>query len=184
MKILKNTLKRETTEYGNLRISFETRDFRETDKFTAFGDKDLQAIIEPVKVRRSLNANAYSWVLTEKLANAMRIDKEECHRMMLARYGQTAEDKEGHPIVFSAYIGIPEREIMRAGIYVAPLSQHSFIGEKEFVHYRVLKGSKELNSHEFSIYLDGLIQECKDLGIEVLPPSEIRRMKQLYGVEE
>jgi hypothetical protein len=49
--------------------------------------------------------------------------------------------------------------------------------------YLLLKGSHELNSKEFSILLDGIIADCKEQNIEVLPPAEIEKMKKMWGIE-
>ena len=52
------------------------------------GDKVYNCIIKPFRKKRSLNANNYSYLLSDKLADALRISKEECHFLMLKRYGQ------------------------------------------------------------------------------------------------
>ena len=41
-------------------------------------------------------------------------------------------------------------------------------------------GSSRYNTAEMSHLLDGLIYECKVLGIETATPEELERMKQLY----
>ena len=44
----------------------------------------------------------------------------------------------------------------------------------------MLKGSSRYDSAEMAHLLDGLISECKQLGIETATPEELERMKQLY----
>ena len=53
-------------------------------------DKDTKYDIKIDKHRnkRSLDANAYSWVLQTEIANVLRISKEEVHFDMLKAYGQ------------------------------------------------------------------------------------------------
>ena len=42
--------------------------------------------VEKHKNKRSLDANAYSWVLQNEIANALRLSKEEVHEKMLKEY--------------------------------------------------------------------------------------------------
>lgn len=144
-------------------------------------EREYDVKIERRRLRRSLNANRYAWVLTGKLADALRIDKDECHRLMLARYGQTATDSEGNALIFSALATVPEAELTKHLGYIAPIKE-SWLGEKKFIHYRVLKGSSEFDSREMSVFIDGIVDECKELGIETLPPDELARMKATWGV--
>ena len=182
-----NDLKRTTTP-GRCQITFWTQDVRELDKVIADNiNKALQVDFRPQndtsKKKRSLNANKYSWVLSDKLADALRISKDECHRMLLAEYGQTAKDEDGNSIIVSALATIPQEALIRQLGYIAPIATHGFVGDKEFIHYRVLKGSHEFTTREMSIFIDGIISECKQMGIETATPEEIERMKQMWKGE-
>ena len=44
----------------------------------------------------------------------------------------------------------------------------------------LLKGSSNYDSAEMTHLLDGLISECKAIGVETATPEELERMKQLY----
>ena len=46
--------------------------------------------------------------------------------------------------------------------------------------YMMLKGSSEYNTKEMSHLIDGLVSECKEMGIETLPPEELERMMSEY----
>ena len=52
----------------------------------------------------------------------------------------------------------------------------SVLNNKDFTHYRIYKGSSEYDSKEMSIFIDGIVQECKNVGIETLTPDEIARL--------
>ena len=52
-------------------------------------DKDYVFEIKEYKQKRSLNANAYCWVLINKIANILRKSKEEVYLQMLIDYGQS-----------------------------------------------------------------------------------------------
>ena len=47
--------------------------------------------------------------------------------------------------------------------------------------YMMLKGSSEYDTKEMSHLIDGLVSECKEMGIETLPPEELERMMAAYG---
>ena len=44
------------------------------------------------------------------------------------------------------------------------------------MQYLVYKPSSEMNSKEFSILLDGLVNECREQGIETLEERKVREM--------
>lgn len=44
------------------------------------------------------------------------------------------------------------------------------------------KGSSLYNTKEMSLLIDGVVRECKELGIETETPDEIERMKQEWGI--
>lgn len=143
-------------------------------------NKDYEVVIRRKKRRRSLNANNYSWVLTDQLADKLNITKDECHRLMLTRYGQTAKDKNGNNLIISALATIPQDALIETLGYIAPIKS-GWVGSKEFIHYRILKGSSEFDTKEMSIFLDGIISECKEQGIETATPDELARMKAMWG---
>lgn len=51
------------------------------------------------------------------------------------------------------------------------------VNNKEFTHYKIFKGSSEYDSKEMSIFIDGVIQECTQLGIPTLTDEEIKSMR-------
>lgn len=132
------------------------------------------------KAQRSRNANAYSWVLQEAIANELRKSKDDVHVQMLTDFGQTAVDEKGNKILFSVESRIDFRIAYK---YVAVIG-YGKVGEKEFTHYRALKGSSEFDSHEMSIFIDGVIQTAQDLGIQTITPNEKEKMLQLWGKEK
>ena len=174
-------LKRVTSINGQ-QVSFLTHDIREMDRVISENlGKDLCIEIKPVRKGRSLKANSYAWTLITEMANKLRTSKDECYLMMLQRYGQPVVDKDGNAVMFSALSSIPQETLIEHVGYVAPLATKGYVDGKEFTHYRVLKGSHEFDTREMSIFIDGIVSECKDLGIEVIPPEQLEHMKSLWG---
>lgn len=140
-------------------------------------EKDYTVKIEPVKRKRSLNSNAYAWVLMTEIANVLRTDREDVYVEMLKRYGQIAEDKDGNKVIFSVRSDIDATSFYK---YLERIGTGTVNGT-EFTHYRALKGSSDFDTREMSIFIDGIVSEAKNLGIETLPPDEVARMNAAWG---
>ena len=56
----------------------------------------------------------------------------------------------------------------------------SVLNGKEYTHYKVYKGSSEFDTKEMSIFIDGIVEECKNVGIETMTPNEIAKMEALW----
>lgn len=129
----------------------------------------LSIKIEAYREKRSLNANNYAWSLLTQIGNRLRISKEETYFLMLKRYGQSEMISVVANIDISGFVKYYEE----AG--------ESELKGKLFKHYKVYKGSSEFNAEEMSIFLDGVISEAKDLGIQTETPEQIARIKSLWG---
>ena len=172
------------TDEGNAVISFEFNErmaaLGMADEF--FNTEKLSVKIGEYQEKRTLNANAYYWTLLGKLCKAIKVSRPFCHNMMLRRYG-VVEEFDGQVI----YSVIPDtdkaaRQADEADKYhIKPTSQ---VREgKNGVMYRtyiLLKGSHDFTKQEFTTLLEGLIDECKQVGIETATPEELARMMSLY----
>ena len=134
-------------------------------------DENKKFEIKELKPKRSLTANAYYWALLNQLANVLRFDNQKLHFMMLQRYGQYE--------VVSVLSSIEVKEYFR---YYEPIG-HGVINNKEFTHYKVYKGSSEMNSKEFSILLDGLVSECNEQNIATLTKDEREQLHFIEGCD-
>ena len=129
-------------------------------------DRDKLFEVRDYAKKRSLTANAYFWVLVNEIANVTKQSKDEIHLQMLKEYGQNE--------VFSIRSDI---DVSRYLKYYEEIGRGKANG-KEFTHYRVFKGSSEMDSREMAILIDGVVQEAEQLGIPTLTPNEIARLKQ------
>ena len=53
---------------------------------------------------------------------------------------------------------------------------------KEYVYYKVFRGSSTYDTKEMSILVDGVVSECQEQGIETLPPAELEKMLKMWKV--
>ncbi|MBO5282074.1 MAG: hypothetical protein J6B43_02940 [Lachnospiraceae bacterium] len=139
--------------------------------------KDLEKLsIKAVKYRekRSLDANAYAWVLMSKIAALMNTSKEEVYEEMLRRYGVLYEDEDGYVTI-----------TVKAAVDMSKIEGHWQLIKDNGTYkgYAMIKGTSQYNTKEMSCFIDGVISECKDLGIETLPPEELKRIKEEWGRE-
>lgn len=173
---------------GRLTILFETyEDFRQA--YEELKDKGILSLeIKPYKKKRSLDANAYYWVLLTKLSKALQISNTEAHNMMLCKYGQ--------PVIIDGQLArmpLPDTEDADKKIrnsmeyHLKPTSDVR--AGKDGVTYRtylMLRGSSEYNTEEMAMLIGGLISDCKEAGIsesEIATPDEKRLLKERYGVD-
>ena len=149
-----------------------------TKLWARLGGQEVNFTVKKYANSRSLKANNYAWTLIEKLAEAANMDKDEMYEEMLRRYGtgETYEDDAGTEckVLFSLREDIPPRLVSR---HYAEIGE-GYVNGKKFKHYRAIKGSSEYNSKEMSVFLEGIIAECRDVGIETDTPEEIARYMQ------
>ena len=128
-------------------------------------DKGKIFEIKEKKKKRSLTANSYYWSLLNQLASAMRMDNQECHFLMLRRYGQ--------------YEVVSIRSDMSLHGYFKYFEEigKGKVNGKEFTHYKIYKGSSQMDSKEFAVLLDGVRSECEEIGIPTLTKTEVERLK-------
>lgn len=166
---------------GKFRLTFEIED-DVSGQIDGIADKPLRIKAARWIEKRSLDSNAYYWVLLSKLAEGLHISKPRAHNMMLRRYGQNLLI-DG----IKAYIRIPDTEkaekmALEASTYhIRPTSQT--VSGSDGVTYRtyvMLKGSSDYDTREMSELIDGLVSECKECGIETATPEELQRMLDLY----
>jgi hypothetical protein len=133
-------------------------------------DKDKLSIeVKEFREKRSLNANNYAWKILTEIADALRISKEEIYLTMLKRYGQSE--------IISVLAHIPIGEYVK---YCEEAGESTLNG-KLFKHYKVYKGSSEFDTREMSIFLDGVVSEAKEMGIQTETPNQLAEMKARWG---
>lgn len=121
--------------------------------------------IKEFKTKRSLSQNAYCWKLITEIANVLRLSKEEVYFNMLKSYGQSEVVSILSVINPKGYLKYYEQ--IGTGV----------VNGKEFIHYKIFKGSSEFDSKEMSIFIDGIVQEATNLGIPTLTPDEIKKWR-------
>lgn len=118
--------------------------------------------------KRSLDANAYLWVLIGKIADVLRKPKDEVYLDELKRHGQGCMVK----------VRAKNAETFAKSYkYIEP---HEDVRQDGFQYFHIWVGSSDYNTEEMSILIDGVISDAKDLGIDTATPNEIDLMKEAW----
>lgn len=126
--------------------------------------------LKPYKQKRSLSANAYLWVLADKLADKLRTTKEEIYKIAVAQVGVFEEIKVTSP---------------EAGKRFKRIWQQNGLGwlTKTIDDTTILAyyGSSTYDSKQLARVIDFLQEECKEQGVETRPQWEVDAMLKEWG---
>ena len=136
-------------------------------------DREKVFDVTPHREKRSLNQNALLWEMLGQLASALRTDKWTVYLQMLKRYG-TYTYICVKPKAVEA-VKKQWREVEEIGTVE--------IKGKESVQLLCYFGSSTMNAQEFSVLLDGVKSEMKEMGLPT-PDRDIERiLRQLEEKE-
>lgn len=134
----------------------------------------LSIEIKKYRKKRSLDANAYLWVLCGKLAEKIGCPKESVYRQHIINAGiyKVAEISEN-----AADTLIKGWQMNGIG-WIAERVDYSLTDG--FVLVNLYYGSSVYNTKQMSRLLDSIIEDCKEQGIQTATPNEIANMKSLW----
>lgn len=162
---------------GKPTISFEVNeqnDFKEmVDEMK--GLEKLSIEVKPFRQRRSLDANAYCWVLLDKLAEKLRTPKVTVYRQYIQNIGGNSE------IVCVKNEAVKRlcEGWQRNGIgWQTDTFDSKLDGCTNVILYY---GSSVYDASQMGRLLDLIIQDCKAVGIPTETPDEIARLKSMWG---
>lgn len=118
--------------------------------------------------KRSPDANAYLWVLCSKMAEVLGTSKDEVYEELLQRYGLVDDE-----IVITVKKSVDMSKV--EGHW------HLLKSDDKWCGYIRIRGTSEYDRREMAHFLDMVVEDAKELGIETLPPAELERMKE--GIE-
>ena len=126
--------------------------------------------------KRSLDANAYAWVLINKLADAMRLPPTIVYKQAIQNVGgnyeiiPVREEAAGH-----------FKQIWEAKGLGWPCVD---MGKSKIAGYRNLRayyGSSTYDTRQMSQLIDNLVQDCKALDIETMTPEKLALLMEEWG---
>lgn len=147
-------------------------DFR--DQFDLLNGEELDIQIKKHRKKRSLSANAYAWVLIDKIADALQQDKETVYRQAIQHIGGVSE------VVCVKNEAVEQlcRGWKHNGIgWSTDIMPSKISGCTNVILYY---GSSVYNTKQMSNLLEHLVQEAKELGIETDTPEQISRYTEQW----
>ena len=148
-------------------------------------DKPVEITAERHYPKRSMDANAYCWVLLDKLAVALSDDRrtvspEEVYQQIIPNVGGNSRIL---PIRDDA---VEEWKRIWGGKGTGwtcedmwPCSNLS-----GYHNVRCFYGSSVYDTKQMSRLIDLVVQECKEQGIETKTPEELARLKELWNAKQ
>ena len=133
--------------------------------------KQYDLTIKEHREKRSLDANAYAWVLMQKIAEATHQEKWDVYLQCLQRYSRAFT----HVIVKENAVE-KMKELYRTCVDLGTVTVNGQTGHQLQVYY----GSSTFDSKEMSVFIDGIVSECKELGIETMTPRDLEVMKTAW----
>lgn len=139
-------------------------------------DKEKLTIeLKPFRKKRSLDANAYAWVLIDKLAEKLNKPKEDIYREYITHIGGNSE-------IVCVRNSAVDRLCDGWGKNGIGWQTETFPSKLEGCTNVILYyGSSTYDSAQMARLLDLIIQDCQTQGIQTETPDEIESMKALWG---
>lgn len=130
-------------------------------------DDELEIVLKKYRRRRSLDANAYAWVLCEKIAVAVYITKIEVYREAIRAVGVYKD----FPPLDEATAATLETAWGKVGIGF--LTERGYAPDGEKIIVRCYYGSSTYNTRQMWRLIQWLITEATQLGLETKTPAEL-----------
>lgn len=126
--------------------------------------------------KRSLDSNAYCWVLMDKLAAHYNVETSEVYRNFVREIGGNSEIvcMVNAERAVESFCRSWERNGLGWQTEVFPSKIEGCVNVK--VYY----GSSTYDTKQMSRLIELVVQDCKDAGIETMPPDELNRLLEQW----
>lgn len=124
------------------------------NKIAALQEKPVSVEIKEVKEKRSLEQNSKLWAVLTDMSEVLHSSPNEIYEEMLQRYAPativTLQADVDPGYLFKHY----------------SLYKEGTLKGIKFIAYKVYTGSSKMNIGQMSAFLEGVINEAKELGID------------------
>lgn len=162
---------------GNAKVTFEINEKQEIMAlYDELGSIEKLSIkVAKYREKRSLDANAYFWVLADKLAERMNLTKEEVYRNAIRNIGGVSEVV----CVLDKAVEKLRQGWQKNGIgWQTEVVPSKIAGCTNVILYY---GSSTYDKAQMSRLIDNIVQDCQAIGIQTQTPDEIANMLSLWG---
>lgn len=137
--------------------------------------KKYELTVKEVKPRRSLDANAYCWVLLDKIAAQIHEAKEEVYRGYIKEIGGNSDIV----CVKNEAVDKLRQAWERNGLgWQSDTMPSKIDGCTNMVLYY---GSSSYDGEQMARLIDLVVQDCNVLGIDTKDPAELEKLVEEWG---
>lgn len=123
--------------------------------------------------RRTLTQNGYYWELLNQLARKLQMPDSEVHEAMLRDYGVCQS--------VTVLAEVLEQGYMRHYDVVQGYTDR-YGHERRIVKWYL--GSSLMDTAQFTRLIHGLMEECREQGIETMTPRELAQLRYVGGADD
>ena len=134
-----------------------------------YNDVPINIEIGPQKESKSLSANNYAWHLICQIAKVITSTKEEVYQQLIKDYGVCAVLS----VKASNYEAFVNEWTQNGLGYFAEIID----GDDENINAFFYKGISAYSPAEMGKFIDGIVYECEQLGIETRTKEELEKLK-------
>lgn len=133
----------------------------------------IEVEISVKRKKRSLDANAYCWVLADMIASEVSSTKENVYKHHIREVGVF----DDVAVKDEAFEPFAEKWQSRGiGWFIEKIASR-----EKYVVVRCYYGSSVYDTKQMARLIDDLVYEAKELGLETIPPEELERMKKAWN---
>lgn len=137
-------------------------------------ENKLNVELKKYRKKRSLDCNAYMWVLISKIQEKLNIAKEDIYRDAIKNIGVY----EVIPVKDEAVERFVEAWKRNGLGWICETTKSKLEGFTNVIAYY---GSSTYNTKEMSRLVDLIVQECKELNIETMTPEQLSVLKEEWN---
>ncbi len=138
-------------------------------------ETDVDVTVKKHREKRSLDANAYFWVLVDRLAEKTRIPKTDIYRRYIREIGGN------HEMV--CVIDSAVEKLRNGWEHNGPGWQTDTMPSRipGCTNVILYYGSSTYNTRQMSHLIDMAVQDCQEQNIETLSPEKLAGMMEEWG---
>lgn len=159
--------------HGKYIVSFEV-DGDPRELCNTLNDCDVSIDIKRYRNHRSLEANNYAWLLIDKIAATMSLDKITVYKNAVRSIGGVSTAVCVQDKALSALRSGWESKGLGWQTEVVPSKLDGC--STVLLYY----GSSTYDTKQMSLLIDHLVRDAQDLGIETMPPKELEAMIERF----
>jgi hypothetical protein len=122
--------------------------------------------------RRSLDANAYCWVLIGKLAAKIGQNKSDVYREYIKEIG------DNYTVSCFQKEAVSDMKRLWENDHLGRIAEEFQSKVDGCTNLRLYYGSSDFDTKQMSRLIDAIIADCKENGIETATPEELARLKE------